>query len=146
MKNPATHYFLFIHAPEREKTFFLLVQGEKVIARVKPKFPHGRTADLLKHIHTMLEKKNVKLKDVRGIVVLSGPGHFSFLRSGLVIANTFAWAQGVPVIGVYGGEDMIEEKFVEEGLKKIAKAGNKFVPVIPMYGKEPNITQPKKKI
>lgn len=138
--------YLFIHAGEREKTYLLLVKKGSAIGRVRPKFKQGKTADLLKPVHALLEKNNVLPNRLKGIAVLSGPGQFSFLRSGIIIANTFAWALGIPVVGVYGDELLTEQEFVGVGMKELSKAKKEFVPVVPLYGREPNITKAKKKV
>jgi len=138
--------YLFIHAPDREHTFFLLARNGKISARSKPKFRDGKMADLLKYVHALLSKQSVFPSQLKGVVVLSGPGQFSFLRSGIIIANTFAWALRIPVVGIYGDEFETEVEFVERGLKKLARTPKKITAVLPLYGKEPNITRPKKKI
>ena len=135
--------YLFLHAPDRDHTFFLLHDGEKTIARVRPKFSNTKTADLLKHVHTLLKKKSFKPDDLKGVVVSSGPGQFSFLRSGIVIANTFAWALHIPVVGVFGNEFTPENEFIAAGLKKLSKTKKKWSAIVPEYGKEPNITNPR---
>lgn len=137
---------LFIHAGEREKTYLLLVKKGNIIGRVRPKFKQGKTADILKYVYALLEKNNVLPKQLKGIVVLSGPGQFSFLRSGIIIANTFAWVLGIPVVSVYGDEFLSEQELIETGMRKLSKTKKKFVPVIPLYGREPNITKAKKRV
>lgn len=155
--SPSTSYLLFIHASEREKTFVLLVKEGKVIAHVRPKFQQGKTADLLKHVDILLKKKNVVPPQLKGIVVLSGPGQFSFLRSSIIIANTFAWVLHIPVAGIYGDEFVSEQEFIDMGIKKLSTSSRsrrrpregggisnqKFRMVVPLYGKEPNITIPR---
>ncbi|GEM_PF-314800 len=152
MKNPlpSTLYplpcVLFIHAAKREETFLLLVKEGKIAARVRPKFAQGKTADLLKHTHALLKKKNILPKQLQGIVVLSGPGQFSFLRSSIIIANTFAWVLNIPIVDIYGEDFSSEEEFIALGCKKLLKAKKIGMPIVPRYGKEPNITVAKKKI
>ncbi len=146
--------YLFIHAGEREKTYLLLVTEGRGVARVRPKFTLGKTSDILKHVHALLEKNNVLPKHLKGIVVLSGPGQFSFLRSGIIVANTFAWALHIPVVGIYGDEFLSEQEFVAGGLKKLSTSSRakRGIPtqnlhaVVPLYGREPNITKAKKKV
>ncbi len=140
------HFILFIHAAVREETSLFLGEEGVVVARVRPTFQQGKTADLLKHIDVLLKKGAVPAIQLRGVVVLSGPGQFSFLRSGIIIANTFAWVLNIPIVDVYGDEFSSEREFIDLGLKKISKAKKKFLPIVPGYGKEPNITIPKKKV
>jgi len=137
--------YLFIHAAEREKTYIILYDERTVIAQVRPKFPQGKNADLLKHVHALLKKKNVLPAQLTGIVVLSGPGQFSFLRSGIIIANTFAWALNIPVVGVYG-DVLSEEEFLTRGFLSLRGTTRRGNSVVPLYGKEPNITKANKKV
>jgi tRNA A37 threonylcarbamoyladenosine modification protein TsaB len=139
------HPVLFIHAATRDHTFLLLVNKKKVIGRSAPKFTPGRSADLLKHLEKLLKKYSVSPRHLGGLVVLSGPGQFSFLRSGIVIANICAWAFRIPLASVYGDEFSTEQEFVDRGCAKLARAQYTGAPVTPRYGKEPNITKSKKK-
>lgn len=99
-----------------------------------------KSPDVLRGIDTLLKKFNVKPCNLKGICVLSGPGQFSFLRSSIVIANTFGWTLHIPVVGVYGSDDMSEIEFLKNGIAKLSRA-KQFRPIAPKYGKEPNITK-----
>lgn len=134
---------LFIHAPDREHTQFFLVRGSTIVAKKKLLFKDPKRADLLKHIHALLMRGTITPQNLSGVVVLSGPGQFSFLRAGIIIANSFAWALHIPVVGVYGDQGMTREQFIAQGLKKLSQSKSAFRAVVPEYGKEPNITKPR---
>ena len=48
----------------------------------------------------MLEKANLDIKDINGIVAARGPGGFNGLRVGLGTAKGLAFALGIPIAGV----------------------------------------------
>lgn len=82
-----------------------------------------------------------KMHDLKGIVVNSGPGSYTGLRIGLSIANTMAYSLHIPIVGVKEVNSF--DSLILEGEKKLANEKNFTQPVMPFYGSEPNITQPK---
>src|ERR1051325_4319407 len=68
--------------------------------------------ELAKTIHSKLEellnKSNIQLKDLNGIVFYKGPGSFTGLRIGASVANALAYSYEIPIVAK-GGEDWIEE-------------------------------------
>lgn len=159
---------LFIHAAERNNAFLMLVGKSKEFYQnkeplkskeliefltfddhiVHKKCITGRktkTPDILIEVDALLKKFKCKPQDLKGICVLSGPGQFSFLRSGIIVANTFGLALDIPVVGITGDEFHNEKDFVLKGVRKLVRI-KRFHPVEPAYGKEPNITISKKKI
>jgi hypothetical protein len=71
------------------------IEGFRV---VKKRFRQSEL--LLKTIYELLEKKNKKLVDLSGIVVVSGPGVFSGIRIGVTTGNALGYGLNVPVVGV----------------------------------------------
>ncbi len=55
---------------------------------------------LVPHIQTLLEMTNIKHSDLKGIVVVSGPGSFTGLRIGMGTAKAMAYALRIPLYGV----------------------------------------------
>lgn len=160
--------YLFIHAAEREHSFLMLVGTSKewkknkeinkskellsfltfddvIVFTHQLPFRRKKSPDVLRGIDELLKKFNVKPRDLKGICALSGPGQFSFLRTSVVTANTFGFALHIPVVGIESVGFATEKVFVEKGLKKL-KLKKRFHPVVPVYGKEPNITVSKKKV
>ncbi len=102
---------------------------------------HG-SERLLPMIDGLLQLKKLRLNDIERIIVVRGPGPFTAVRSGIVTANTLGWLLNVPVQGLIS-EVMLSSEYVQEvSERKIAK---KFTAVKPAYGREPNISKPKKK-
>lgn len=160
--------YLFIHAAQRENASLMLVGTSKEFNKSKESkkskellefltfdglivfvqrlaFRKNKPPDVLQGIDAALKKFHLSPKDLKGICVLSGPGQFSFLRTSIVTANTFAWALSIPVVGVLGSDVMTEREFITQGMKKLSRT-KRFRPVVPEYGREPNITIAKKKI
>ena len=107
------------------------------------------------HVHLLsakgVSKKDVKLKsrelvsgfknnpllkktiagDLKGIMVVNGPGAFGQVRQGVAVANTLAWSLGVPIRALQIGDKLDVKKGFA---RKIIK---------PIYSRPPNITKPR---
>lgn len=93
--------------------------------------------DLLKAIRDQLAKNDATFATLSGIVVCKGPGSFTGLRIGITVANTLAYAQQIPICGAMG------EEWVKAGVAALKGGKNERI-VLPHYGGEANITQPRK--
>lgn len=126
---------LFLDTCDSEKTSIYLVDDKFLAAHI---WPSQKTQQEKLHteIAKFLKKSKIKLSDLDKVGVVVGPGHFSRVRTGVVTANTLAYALDIPVVGVRKTEEL--------DFKSILKLkGQKSVEVY--YDREPNITQPKKK-
>jgi tRNA threonylcarbamoyladenosine biosynthesis protein TsaB len=92
---------------------------------------------LLGYLRDQLEKNGKDWQDISGIVAYQGPGSFTGLRIGLTVLNTFAEAQGIPIIGAMGDD------WQTVGRERLEKGENDRI-VLPEYGSEAHITQPRK--
>lgn len=92
---------------------------------------------LLGFLDKQLQSQRKTWHDVRGIVVFRGPGSFTGLRIGITVCNTLAYANAIPIVGELG------EDWQTRGLLRLKKGENDHI-VLPEYGSEPHITQPKK--
>lgn len=142
MKKIPFHPHLFIFRKSSEESSLVLWDGKNRFTK-KIKETLGVRKNVLKEIDLFLRARKVVPLHILGIVVYSGPGQFSFLRTSISIANTFGYALKIPVVGVEESEYTKEKDFFSVGLEKIQKI-KEFCPVAPAYGKEPNITRPKK--
>jgi tRNA threonylcarbamoyladenosine biosynthesis protein TsaB len=97
----------------------------------------GRTLaeGLLQRIRAFLADHDLAFQQLEGLVVFSGPGSFTSLRIGAVVANTVAYAESLPIVGTNGDDWLIK------GARRLA-AGESDYQVIPEYGAEPRITKP----
>lgn len=85
---------LYIDTSQRDKLVIAL--GGERFAEVSQK---DKSETLLSSIDKALRKKNIKLADLSGLEVNTGPGSFTGLRIGVSVAITLGWALGIPVNG-----------------------------------------------
>ncbi|MBI4426360.1 MAG: hypothetical protein HY567_02180 [Candidatus Kerfeldbacteria bacterium] len=118
------------------------LMGQRLVALTR-RFDQPASSHLLRLADELLKKHKATVKDVRGIVVASGPGPFSALRTACALANAMSFALRVPAAGVRG--ELTMKQLAEQGRKKLprAKLGS---PVMPFYGTPPNITRPPRRL
>ncbi|HMS92893.1 MAG TPA: tRNA (adenosine(37)-N6)-threonylcarbamoyltransferase complex dimerization subunit type 1 TsaB [Candidatus Saccharibacteria bacterium] len=75
--------------------------------------------------------------DLDGLGVFRGPGSFTGLRIGLTVANTIASAREIPIVGEVGDE------WRQRSIDRLIR-GNDDTIVLPEYGGDARITQPRK--
>jgi len=92
---------------------------------------------LLKYLQEQLAENGKTFQDITGIGVMKGPGSFTGLRIGLTVLNTMADAEQIPIVGASG------ETWQEQALSKLQAGENEKI-VLPLYGGEAHITQPRK--
>jgi len=92
---------------------------------------------LLKKIDEFLEGHDTTREQLSGLFVFEGPGSFTGLRIGLTVMNTLAYAGGIPIIGAKG------DGWRESAVSRLQNGEDDQV-VMPFYGAEARITQPKK--
>ena len=61
---------------------------------------YRHSQELLPAVVRVVERVNLRLADLAGVVVGTGPGAFTGLRVGIAIAKTLAHELGCPVVGV----------------------------------------------
>lgn len=97
-----------------------------------------RLADeLIGHLRNLLATQNKTWSDITGIAVLQGPGSFTGLRIGLTVMNTLADANSIPIVGAIGSD------WLEQATGRLMNGENDEL-VMPIYGREANITKPRK--
>lgn len=74
---------------------------------------------------------------LNGLIMFIGPGSFTGLRIGISTMNALAYGKALPIVGVKG------EDWLQQGIKRLKNKENDKI-VLPEYGGEANITQPKK--
>jgi hypothetical protein len=98
---------------------------------------------LLFLVDKVFKKNKKEIEGIGGIAVVSGPGSFTAVRGGVVMANVLGNLLKVPVIGIKREEFKDEVEFLKIGYGKMMEGKGERI-VLPAYGKEPNITKPKK--
>ena len=97
----------------------------------------GLAKGLLEFLEKELQLQGKTWKDVTGLVVYQGPGSFTGLRIGITVFNTLAYANDVPIVGTTGDD------WRQQGAGRLQNGENDKI-VLPEYGGEANITQPRK--
>ena len=86
-------------------------------------FANDLAEKLLKFIKDKLDENNKTWQDITEITFMSGPGSFTGLRIGATVVNTLAHELNIPLKDHHGKKHQI---------------------IIPDYGREANISKPKK--
>ena len=60
----------------------------------------GQNRELLLCLEQFLHEKNLSKKDVHGIMVVVGSGGFTSTRIAVVVANSFTYVWGIPVLAI----------------------------------------------
>ena len=128
--------YLFINTASAEKIIIGLIDKQgKFLIKKSIQAKYRQSEKFLLSIEKLLGNK---LKKIKGIIAVKGPGSFSALRVGLTMANTMAWALQIPIIGI-GLDKARDEKLINQGFNRLKKI-KKFKPVMPEYGMQPNIS------
>jgi len=127
---------LVLDSADRLKTQWYLVGEDQVVFK---KQTNGK--DLLKSLDQFIGAYNLKLKDLFSFAVVTGPGSFSGLRSGIATFNALAWALNKPI---YGLPAPLTDSAILKLQKKIstAKLTSFKKQVMPFYNQEPNTCPP----
>ncbi|WP_245627435.1 tRNA (adenosine(37)-N6)-threonylcarbamoyltransferase complex dimerization subunit type 1 TsaB [Kribbia dieselivorans] len=77
-----------------------VARGDEIVAQGQVLDARRHTEELAPLLADCLDRAGVGVAEVTQVVVGTGPGPFTGLRVGLVTAQTFAYARGIPVYGV----------------------------------------------
>ena len=132
--------YLIIENAKKGKSIIALGEDDKIIKKIERKKEFHESEKLLEQIDILLKLKNQAVRDLEGIIVVTGPGPFTAVRVACVIANTMAYVEKVPLYGFR----QTEYNKLEDLLKKVKRKKEKSF-LEPYYGKKPNISKQKKK-
>ncbi len=90
---------LAIDTSTRYASIALARQGQ-VVWEESWRSEQNHTVELMPAVEGLLKKAHASVKNLTGIAVAQGPGHFSALRVGLSLAKGLAAGLGVPIVGV----------------------------------------------
>lgn len=93
--------------------------------------------NLLGFLEEKCALEGIALQNISGIGVMKGPGSFTGLRIGLAVMNTIASELQVPIVGTTG------EDWQHNALERLKNGQNDHL-VVPEYGRDANITLPRK--
>lgn len=99
---------------------------------------HRKLAETVhQKIETLLKEAGKTWQDVNGIVGFQGPGSFTGLRIGLSVENAVGYSLQIPVVATQG------EDWIKDGIERLM-AGDHDEVALPFYGRDANITTPRK--
>lgn len=124
-------------------TALWLIQHGKIVVQKKEVVEYPQRTTPLVQLDAALRQIKKTPRDIQSIIVTRGPGRFSAVRSGLLIANTLSQELGIPVQGCVRKTLYTDTEVIELSLKY--KSGSSTKAIKPWYGKKPNITKPKKR-
>lgn len=92
---------------------------------------------LIGFLRGQLQDRGKTWKDIDGIGLYRGPGSFTGLRIGHTVMNTVADDLLIPIVGATGDD------WVEVAINRLDNGENDEL-VMPLYGREANITKSRK--
>lgn len=116
-----------------------LVQAGRIVQQEHRSVEWHGSDQALPLIDRIFRRAKITVTDVRGLIVVRGPGSFTAVRIGLIIANTVSQLLRLPVHGVVKGKTLSDK----EVLALARVRGKKNARILPWYGKAPNITRPR---
>jgi len=132
--------FLFIHSQDMGKVCYgIATNTQDVVMSSYEVSPEQNLATLDRFI----KDHNMILSDVRGIVVVTGPGSFTASRLSVTMANTFAFVLSTPISGVENKDQRSSREIFLAWLTSVHDHPQTFV--TPTYQQPPHITSPAKK-
>jgi len=107
--------------------------------KVAHEWEAGRTLarDMLAYLRSLLAEQSLTFADITSIGVNRGPGSYTGLRIGMTVLNTLAAAERIAIVGATG------DAWQDDCLRRLA-TGEDDQMVLPEYGGDANITQPRK--
>lgn len=81
-------------------TSIAIIDGEKVVAEKSWLSENDEAERLMPEINELLKSKKVKYEDLKGIIVIRGPGSFTGLRVGIAAANMMSYMLSIPISSI----------------------------------------------
>lgn len=94
--------------------------------------------EYLNVIDTYLKQHNVQKQDIEGVYIVTGPGSFTASRVSITLANSFAFAQGIPIFEIQNSTRKALSDLMVEVLHNNVPSS---VFARPFYDKPPQITK-----
>lgn len=116
-----------------------IVSRDAIIVRATMTVAWHGSDWMLRLVDQVLRKGQLSMSDMHSVIVVRGPGPFTAVRTGLLIANIISVMQRIPVSGVVRRQQLSAADVVQ-----MARKPNTLRAIVrPWYGKMPNITKPK---
>ncbi len=136
--------FLFINSLQENKISLALFKDLNHIQWLEESVKNKSRENILIILDKILKQNKKRAKDLKGIIVVNGPGSFVGIRIALSVVNALAWALSIPAKGIPVSSGMTNEDLIKKSWSQIVKS-KKYKAVEPFYGQEPHITINKKK-
>ncbi|MDD3285012.1 MAG: hypothetical protein PHZ07_05450 [Patescibacteria group bacterium] len=129
---------LYINTSVRNFLEFAIIENDDVFL-LKRKVNLLQSENALFLLDFILKKYKLNLKDIEKIIVNRGPGSFTSVRLGIVIANTLSYGLKTPIFGIENVEITKKADYLD-----LQKNAQKYDFVRPYYDREPDITKSNK--
>lgn len=131
---------LYINTTERDFLKFALIDKSEVFLSIN-NIGNKQSENMIFLLNKFLKSRRIKLTSLTKIIVNRGPGSFTSVRIGIVLANTFSYALKIPIIGIDNFSPVKKEDYLE-----LLECESKEEFIKPFYYKEANITKSKSEI
>ncbi len=130
---------LFINTTDFDSVKFALINSEQV-KEFSKQLAFNQNYQTLHWLEKFLTKQKTNIKQVKKIVVCSGPGSFTGIRVGISLATAIGFALSIPVV-------TIPKKEVPDHLQDLLKTKTTTTTkkLRLNYGQKPKITKSKNK-
>lgn len=118
---------------------WLVKADGQILADQKKQIAWHGSEMLMAMVDTLLRRKKIKQSALCRILVVRGPGPFTAVRTGLIVANTVGYLLNIAVAGVVTTKPLSVSRIRQLVRRLPAKPG---IIVRPWYGRQPNITRP----
>lgn len=130
---------LYVNGSDIAKLTIAAVADDRASFSVQPKTFAVRPEEFLFTIDAWLREQHIDLKSISDLAIVVGPGSATALRTSLAWANTFAFAQSIPMFGIELADG------ADDRAALIDLASMHSVPMLrPIYANAPTITATKK--
>jgi len=99
---------------------------------------YNKIEKLTNGLEVFLKKNKISIKDMKGVLVITGPGSFTSSRAGITLANSFNFLFNIPVLGIKDKTNDLD-KIINNNIKKLSSSKNNITASV-YYNREPNIT------
>ncbi len=107
----------------------------------KKELNRNMARDILKFLEDSLKNIGKDYKDLEGIGFFAGPGSFTGLRIGASVANTLADGLNIPIVAIKKEDE--DDDWRQKAFEKLKNNENDKI-ALPFYGRDANITKPRK--
>ncbi len=118
---------------------WLVDRRGRIVRRAEKKTTWHQSEYLLRLVDAAVKREGISMSRLRRLVVVRGPGPFSAVRTGLIVATTLGQLQHIPVRGVVTSGELPADVLAASGTSPIIKQWTTIIR--PWYGRAPNITR-----